>query len=285
MTDQTSQPADRGVALITGANTGIGLVTARELARRGHHVFIACRSPARAENALRELRAQVPDGRYELLALDLGDFDSVRSCVRQFEQRGLPLSLLINNAGVAGARGLTKSGFELGFGINHMGHFLLTQLLLPRLREGTPARIVTVASKAHYAADGIDFEAVRRKTKTITGYREYTVSKLANVLFNRELARRLDGTGIHSYALHPGVVATEIWREIPWPFRSFMTRNMLTPEQGAATTLYCALSEQAGRESGLYYDDCKPKQPGAAAANDQLASELWSRSEAWVNAG
>jgi len=179
------------VALVTGANTGIGRVTARELARQGAHVFIACRSAERAQPVVDEIRAIAGTGPVETLSLDLGDFASVRRCAQGFLGRGLPLHLLINNAGLAGARGSTASGFELAFGTNHMGHFLLTQLLLDRLKASAPARVVTVASKAHYRAPGIDWNAVRQPTKSATGLPEYGVSKLANVLFSAELARRL----------------------------------------------------------------------------------------------
>ncbi|HEX7479606.1 MAG TPA: SDR family NAD(P)-dependent oxidoreductase, partial [Polyangiales bacterium] len=235
-----SQPADkplRGrVALVTGANTGIGLVTARELARQGAHVFIACRSAERARPALAAIAADSGSSEVELLSLDLSDLASVRQCARSFLERGLPLHLLINNAGLAGTRGATKSGFELAFGVNHVGHFLLTELLLERIRSSAPARIVTVASQAHYRAKGIDWDAVRKPTRSITGVPEYGVSKLANVLFSAELGRRLQGSGVTTYSLHPGVVATDVWRSVPWPFRWLVTHNLLSPEQGAATT-------------------------------------------------
>lgn len=184
------------VVLITGANTGIGRVTARELARQGAHVFIACRSAERARAVVDENRAGDQRGSVELLNLDLGDLDSVRQCADTFLARGLPLHLLINNAGLAGARGMTQSGFELAFGVNHVGHFLLTQLLLERILASAPARIVTVASRAHYRATAMDWEALRRSTGSRTGLAEYGVSKLANVLFSAELSRRLKGTGV-----------------------------------------------------------------------------------------
>lgn len=160
------------VALVTGANTGIGRVTARELARRGAHVIAACRSRAKTEPVLEAIRAESGNSNVELVELDLADFGSVRACAESVLSRGLPLSLLINNAGVASARGKTKSGFELAFGVNHMGHFLLTQLLLGRIRESAPARIVTVASRAHYSVRALDFEAVREPTRTRTGIAE-----------------------------------------------------------------------------------------------------------------
>jgi retinol dehydrogenase-12 len=270
------------VALITGANTGIGYVTALSLARLGAHVFVACRSPERAEAAVARMQTEAPKSRIELLALDLSDLTSVRSCANEFLARELPLSLLINNAGVSGSRGLTASGFELAFGVNHIGHFLLTKLLLPRLREAAPARIITVASRAHRAARSIDWHAVRQRTRTRVAYTEYAVSKLANVLFNSELARQLAGSGITTYGLHPGVVASDMWRKVPWPVRPLIKLGMSSPEEGAATTLYCALSPEAGAQTGLYYDSGRISTPSRLARDAALAAELWKRSEEWV---
>lgn len=201
---------------------------------------------------------------------------------RGFLATGEPLHVLINNAGLAGQRGLTSSGFELAFGTNYVGPFLLTSLLLDRLRESAPARIVNVASAAHYRATGIDFSAVREPTKSLTGMSEYEVSKLANVLHAQELARRLDGTGVTTYALHPGVIASDIWRRVPWPARTLMKLRMRSPEQGAKTSLYCATSPDIANESGHYYDNAQRRQPGVAAT-PELADELWNRSTTWVS--
>ena len=153
------------------------------------------------------------------------------------------------------------------FGVNHLGHFALTSALLDRLAASAPARVVTVSSDAHYNARGIDFEALRRPARGITGLREYAVSKLCNVLFSQELARRTAGTGVRSYALHPGVVASDIWRRVPWPVRPLVTRRMLSVSEGAATSLYCATSPEVAEESGLFYDKCAhaPGQPGGDA--------------------
>ncbi len=282
MTPNTDRPLDGKVALVTGANTGIGRVTARELAARGAHVFIACRSADKARPVLDELRTQAGGAKVELLPLDLADLSSVRACAQAFLDRGLPLHLLVNNAGIAGARGQTPAGFELAFGVNHLGHFLLTQLLLDRLKQSVPSRIVTVASRAHTRVGGIDWEAVCQPTRARTGLPEYGVSKLANVLFSAELGRRLAGSGVSTYALHPGVVASDVWRSVPWPLRALMKLGMISTEQGALTTLYCATSPAAGRETGLYYDRCAPRTPSAAARDPMLGAELWRRSEAWV---
>lgn len=268
------------VALITGANTGIGRVTARRLAELGAHVFVACRSAQRAAAVIEEIRAG--GGSVEALQIDLADLGSVRACADAFLGRDRPLHLLVNNGGIAGGRGLTASGFELAFGVNHVGHFLLTRLLLERLRRSAPSRIVTVASRAHYRAGGIDWEAVRRPTASLTGWPEYQVSKLANVLFSAELARRLAGSGVTTGAVHPGVVASDIWRSVPWPIRPLIKLRMISSEDGARTTLHCATSAEAATQSGLYYDACRPRTPRERARDETLARELWSRTERWV---
>jgi retinol dehydrogenase-12 len=270
--------------LVTGANTGIGKETARALAARGARVFLACRSQDSGRRAIDEIAGETGSRSLELLSVDLGDLDSVRACAEAFLATGEPLQVLINNAGVAGQRGLTVSGFERMFGTNHVGPFLLTSLLLDRLRASAPARIVNVASVAHYDAPGIDWEAVRRPTRSLTGMREYSVSKLANVLHAQELARRLSGTGVTSCSLHPGVIASDIWRRVPWPLRPLMKRRMDTTEHGARTSLHCATAVEVADRSGQYYDDCRPRDP-AAVATVALASELWRRSSEWTAAG
>jgi retinol dehydrogenase 12 len=281
--NQTVSLAGR-VVLITGANTGIGLITARELAAQGAHVFIACRSRERGQEAINEIRSSTPNVNIELLVLDLGDLDSVRTCATTFLARDLPLHILINNAGLAGARGLSKSGFEMAFGVNHVGHFLFTQLLLDRIKQSAPARIVTVSSRAHTRVSGIDWNAVTKPTQTTTGFQEYGVSKLANLLFSAELGRKLVGTGVTTYALHPGVVASDVWRKVPWPFRTLMKLTMITVEEGAKTTIHCATSSDVANETGLYYDKRRVKEPTAVGQDAALAAELWRRSEAWVRA-
>lgn len=282
MTQAQTQLDARRVAFITGANTGIGRVTARELARKGFHVFVACRSRERTQALLDEVRGVAPEAKIEWLALDLGSLKSVRQCAQSFLARDLPLHLLINNAGLAGAKGQTEDGFELAFGVNHLGHFLLTQLLLDRIKGSAPARIVTVASRAHYRAKGFDWKALREPTRTGTAIDEYSVSKLANVLFSAELARRLQGTRVSCYSLHPGVVATEVWRSLPWPLDAFVKLFLISPDKGAATSLHCALAADLASETGLYYDDCRPRTPSRAARDVALAAELWQNSERWV---
>lgn len=268
--------------VITGANTGIGKVTATELARRGAHVILACRSLDKARPVVEQIQRETGNPRVELVRLDLADLASVRACAEELLARNIPIHGLINNAGLA-ARGQTKDGFELTFGTNHLGHYLLTRLLLPRLQEAGTARVVNVASDSHFGAKGIDWEAQRRPTKSRTALPEYAVSKLANVLFTKELARRLEGTGVTTYAVHPGVVATDVWRRIPMPFRWLVTRFMLTPEEGARATLVTATSPDLADQSGRYYTKGgKEKRPSHLADDAALARELWTRSAEWT---
>ena len=189
----------------------------------------------------------------------------------------------MNNAGVAGQRGETAQGFELAFGINHLGHFLLTTLLLDLLRDGGPSRVVNVSSDSHYSPKGIDFDALRQPTPSFTGMPEYGVSKLCNVLFTQELARRVPPSQVAAHSVHPGVIASEIWRRVPWPIRPVMKRFMKSPEEGAETTVWCATSPELDGVSGRFYVDCREKEPNPVAT-PELAAELWRRSEGWVAA-
>jgi retinol dehydrogenase 12 len=266
--------------IVTGANTGIGRATAEALAARGASLVLACRSEDKTRPVLDAIRLR--GGHVEFVPLDLGDFASVRACAGRIDAMGRPIDVLVNNAGVAGQRGATHDGYELAFGTNHLGHFLLTMLLFKRLREATEARIVNVASQAHYDARGIDFEAVKRPTKSFTALPEYAVSKLANVLFARECARRMQTSGIRSCSLHPGVVASDAWRRLPWPFRQIIKLGMISNEQGAQTTLHCVTTAEL--KSGAYYDHCREKVPSDLARDDSLAQTLWNKSVEFTGA-
>ena len=277
MTQQQQQTTN---AIVTGANTGIGRVTAIELARQGVRVILACRSEDRTRAVLEEIRGS--GGRAEFRPLDLADLRSVRACAAGLLGPGEPLHLLVNNAGLAGARGTTRDGFEIAFGTNHVGPYLLTRLLLPALERAAGARVVNVASEGHYRARGIDWGAVRAPTRSRTAFPEYCVSKLANVLFTRELARR-GPASVHTYCLHPGAVASEVWREVPWGLRQVLKLFLLSNEEGARTSLHCATALEVAGQTGLYYDKCREKQPSRVALDDALAGELWERSAAWTD--
>lgn len=272
--------------LVTGANTGIGKATANELARRGGRVILACRSEEKTAPVIDEIVASSANTAVELLPLDLADLTSVQKAAATLVERGDRIDVLIANAGVAGQRGLTAQGFELAFGINHLGHFLFTTQLLDHLRERanrTPARVVVVSSDSHYQAKGIDFDKLRQSTSTTTGLREYAVSKLANVLFAQELARRVPESELTVCSLHPGVIASDVWRRVPWPVRSIMKAFMKSPEQGATTSLYCATTEHLPGPNGGFYDNSRPKEPNPVAT-PELGAELWRRSEEWTAA-
>lgn len=273
---------EKRFAVITGANTGIGRATAEALAARGCSLVLAGRSAARTQPVLDAIRAA--GGEAQFVELHLGELKSVREGAAKILALGRPIDLLINNAGVAGGGPLTVDGFEPTFATNHLGHFLLTVLCMPRLKEAGRARIVNVASKAHYDAKGIDYAALREPTKSVVGLPEYAVSKLANVLFTCELARRVGPSGVHSYSLHPGVVASDIWRRVPWGLRSLVKLFMITNEEGAKTSLYCATSPEVAEHDGRYYDNCRERRPNALAQDAALARTLWEKSAEWTGA-
>ncbi|MBL0212317.1 MAG: SDR family NAD(P)-dependent oxidoreductase [Myxococcales bacterium] len=269
------------VVVITGANIGIGRAVAEAMADRGARLRLLCRSLDKAAPVVEELRARAGHDDVVAIACDLGSLATVRTAATALLARDEPLHVLVNNAGVAGQRGLTTDGFELHFGVNHLGHFLLTTLLLDRLRASAPARIVHVASGNHYKAPGLDWDAVQKPTVSITGLPEYGASKLANVLFSAELARRLAGTRVTTYAVNPGRVASNIWQRLPWPFRPLFKLTMLSTAEGAFSTIRAALDLEA--ESGRYFDRRAREQAPSAPAQDlALASELWERSLAWT---
>ena len=267
--------------LVTGANTGIGRATAHDLARRGGRVVMANRSQSKTEPVLRAITAETGNTQVEFLPLDLANLSSVQRAVGTLVERDEPIDVLIANAGLAGQQGVTAQGFELAFGTNHLGHFLFVTELLDLVRRNGQGRVVVVASDSHTSPKGIDFEAVTQPTATTTGMREYGVSKLANVLFAQELARREPEDRLLVRSLHPGVIASDVWRRVPWPVRPVMKLFMRSVEQGAQTTLHCATAEHVGGTNGCYMVKSKPKAP-SPVATPELAAELWRRSEEWV---
>ncbi len=260
------------VALVTGPGSGIGRATAVGLGRAGFHIIAAGRHPERIEPVIGEVASAGGSG--EFLELDLASLRSVSDAARRLRGADRPIDILVNNAGIGvNRRGLTEDGFEVHFGINHLGHHALTRDLGPVL--SARARVVSLTSGLHHRARGIDFERLRRPTKLI-GLAEYATSKLANVLFIRELARRRPG--LSAYAVHPGLVRTRL---IPGPVRVIPGTDMLTPEQGADTVLWCAISDEVASESGQYYQQRTRLLPSPWAQDDDLARELWVRSERW----
>jgi NAD(P)-dependent dehydrogenase (short-subunit alcohol dehydrogenase family)/pimeloyl-ACP methyl ester carboxylesterase len=272
---------DARTALVTGANSGIGRETALALAAQGWHLVLAGRSWPRTQPVLDAIAALpgAPSARFLPLALD--DLVSVRQASEAFLALGSPLDLLINNAGVAGTRGLTASGFEHAFGVNHIGHFALTLMLWPALRAAGHARVINVASRAHRWAGRWDWDQLRQPTRSWSGAPEYARSKLANVLFSAELARRARHTGISSFAVHPGVVHTDIWRRLPGPLRTLNRLRLIDARAGAQTSLHCAL-RASPQQSGLYFADCAPARTSKLGDDPVMARELWARSLRWL---
>lgn len=267
------------VAIVTGANTGIGKETARGLAEQKMKVVIAVRDVEKGEAARADIVETTGNADVIVLPLDLASRSSIEEFGRLFRERFDRLDILVNNAGVwTRNRAVSKEGFETTFGVNHLGTFLLTHELLPLLRASAPARIVVVSSDLHYRGKMV-WDDLQFEKRSFGGVTAYNQSKLANVLFTKALARRLAGTGITVNALHPGVVATELTRELPGVLRSLWNFFLLTPKQGAATTLHVALSEEGGKFTGEYFDKSRRK-TAAPAARDEVAQErLWALSE------
>ncbi|KPP77341.1 retinol dehydrogenase 13-like [Scleropages formosus] len=336
----------RKTVLITGANTGIGKETARDMARRGPpcggtfpaaapgaRVVMACRDLTRGEKAAEEIRSSTGNSEVVVQQLDLASFASVRQFAKRYSEQEERLDILINNAGVMMCpKGLTVDGFETQFAVNHLGHFLLTNLLLGKLQKSTPSRVITVSSLAHKGGK-IHFDDLSFSKTTYNSLTSYRQSKLANLLFARELARRLKGGGPHlghpprpqynythpshdrtvgpscfpgkrlvrkggaegiilsavcpgsgvmSFALHPGVIRTELGRHVE--LQNPLLKVLLyipaflllkTPWEGAQTSIYCAVTEGLEGKSGSYFSDCALKKPAPEAQDDLVALRLW----------
>ena len=265
--------------VITGANTGIGKETAVDLARRGARVIIGCRNIEKGKEALKEIQERSGNKDVFLEKLDLASLESVRTFADKILNSEPRLDILINNAGVmACPYQKTKDGFEMQFGVNHLGHFLLTMLLLDRLKRSQPSRIVNVSSSAHRMGSGkINFEDINYE-KSYNAWSAYFNSKLANVLFTRELSKRLEGTHVTVNALHPGVINTELQRHST--LAKFVTPLVgwyvyKTPEQGAQTSIHCAVSEEMEGVSGKYLRDCHIVEESKGAQDDDAAKKLW----------
>lgn len=290
MTDGTSMAGK--TCLITGANQGIGKETALALARMGATVVITARDAAKGAAALADIQQRSGSDRCSLMIVDFASFASIRQFVDEFTRTRPQLHVLVNNAGgYNSARTLTKDGFETTFGVNHLGYFVTTKLLLDTIKASAPARIVSVSSTAHEGAK-INFDDLQGE-RSFGGFGgAYGQSKLANVLFAYELARRLEGTGVTSNALHPGVVMTGFGRNnaglIGGVFAVFQTLGrpfLLTPERGARTSVYLASSPEVEGVTGRYFADCREKQSNAISRDQDVARRLWEISEAMVAAG
>ena len=268
---------------VTGANSGIGRALVEALAARGAQVVLATRSEERTRPVLRAIQSRYPAARAQWVSLDVSDLASVRRAAQEFLASGHPIDVLVNNAGIAGTRALSPDGFDLTYATNHIGPFLLTNLLLPRVRQSPQGRVVNVASGAHMIVKRIDWSVLeRRGTPKRSGFADYAVTKLMNVLHAKQLARRLAGTSVTTYALHPGAVASNIWRALPRPLQWFGKLFMLSNEQGAESPLYCATAPELAATTGRYYDRTREARPSPLAEDAALAQELWARTEALV---
>jgi NAD(P)-dependent dehydrogenase (short-subunit alcohol dehydrogenase family) len=273
--------------LITGGNAGIGKATAVELARRGAAVTITVRDRAKGRVAVDEIGAAT-GVEVAVAELDLSRLDSVRAFVAAYRASHDRLDVLVNNAGMlAGPRRETIDGFEWTIGVNHLGPFLVTNLLLELLRASTPSRIVNVASEAHRSARGGPDLDDLHLAQGYSGPRAYAASKAANILFTVELHRRLGGTGVTAVAVHPGVVATSFGTgsEGPWWMRPVMWAGrpfLRSPAKGAETSVFAATAAEAELARARYWADCAPRDPLPSATDPDRAARLWALSQELV---
>jgi NAD(P)-dependent dehydrogenase (short-subunit alcohol dehydrogenase family) len=271
------------VCVITGGTDGIGKAAALGLAAQGAKLLVHGRDPDKGARAVAEIKARSGNPAIEFLQADFSSLADVRRLAAAIMERAPRVDVLVNNAGgVWGKRAVSKDGYEMTFAVNHLAPFLLTHLLLDTLKSGTPSRIVTTASNAHRGARILfdDLQATRK----YSAMNAYGRSKLANILFTRALAKRLQGTVVTATCLHPGFVRTSFGREIavsPLLRRLFglISRFARSPEKGAETVVYLATSPQVEGASGGYYFDCKLTPPSLAAQDDSTAERLWQVSE------
>ncbi|XP_059473313.1 retinol dehydrogenase 12-like [Neocloeon triangulifer] len=271
-------------AVITGANTGIGYETAKDFVKRGAKVIMANRNVELSERAAEKLRQEVPNCNVRVVQLNLASLHSVKKCAEELLRSEPKINLLINNAGVMMCPYMTtEDGYEMQFQTNHLGHFLFTTLLLPRIKESAPARIVNVSSTAHLFGK-VKFDDLQSK-KSYSPTKAYGQSKLCNILFTSKLTDQLKDTGVVAYAVHPGVVSTELGRHLEGGTSWILNKldwAKKTPVEGAQTTLHCALDERLATQSGLYFSDCKPGKTSSRARNKADAQKLWEVSEELV---
>lgn len=267
------------VAIITGGNSGIGYETALELARKGAKVILGCRDETRGQKAANSIIKKTKNQSVSYMNLDLSSFKSVRKFVEEFKSLEIKLDILINNAGASGVhRDKTEDGIVRDMQVNHFGPFLLTVLLTPILIKSAPSRVIIVSSTYHRFGTINDLNTPHSYVRT------YCDSKLCNVLFSNELARRLDGTGVSVNCLHPGHVNTSFYRAtVLEKLRSLILYSFFkNPVEGAQTSIYLAVSDECDQETGKYFVDCKEGLMGLKARNEELAANMWELSEKMV---
>jgi len=272
--------------LITGASDGIGLHASRQIAEHGGHVVMVGRNPGKTAAALEQVQEAAPDARVESMLCDFASQASVRELAERVLAEQPRLDVLVNNAGTVYAeRTVTDDGIEATFAVNHLGGFLLTELLKERLIESAPARIVFTSSVGHHRGS-MDLDDPGFEHGGYQIMRAYGRSKLANILYARYLARELDGRGVTANAVHPGSVATGIWSRAPWFARPVLAvakrLAMVSPEEGAKTITYLATSPEVEGRTGGYYDKNRLTQPSDLALDDELGDRLYAESRRLV---
>jgi NAD(P)-dependent dehydrogenase (short-subunit alcohol dehydrogenase family) len=276
-------------ALVTGATTGLGLETARALAAAGAHVVISARTAERGDGALEAIRALVPEASVEAGVMELGSLTSVRTFADEVAARHGALHLLVANAGIMMVPfGRTEDGFELQFGTNHLGHFLLVSRLLPLLQAGAPSRVVVLSSGGH-AASGVDLDDPNYERRAYDKMGAYGQSKSANVLFAQELDRRYGPSGVHAFSVHPGMVRTDLGRHFTADdFGELKQRaarsggslpKSVGVEVGASTSVWAATDPELEGHGGAYLADCALARAASHATDPEVASALWALSE------
>jgi NAD(P)-dependent dehydrogenase (short-subunit alcohol dehydrogenase family) len=293
------------IAIVTGGSSGLGVETARALAEAGAHVILPVRSRAKGEKVAADIRSSTGNQNVELDDMDLGNFASVRAFAEKFLKSGRPLNLLINNAGImAVPERRIEGNIESQFGTNHLGHMLLTCTLVPALLKGTPARVVELSSLGHQAS-AINFDDPLYEHRPYDKWMAYSQSKRANVHFALELNRRLEKKGIFGFAVHPGLIFTELAREVPpadmqafgWADEKgnlLSQENFKTVQGGASTAVWCATSPLLAGGGGVYCEDCNIAEEvsvqemgahgvAAEARDPEAARRLWTLSEILLN--
>ncbi|KAK3894217.1 hypothetical protein Pcinc_002014 [Petrolisthes cinctipes] len=272
--------------IVTGGSAGIGLHTAEDLVRRGARVILACRNLEKACKVAAQLKAEASQGgEVAVRRLDTSDLNSVRTFAKEILDTETHIHVLINNAGIIAPpeKVMTNEGLELTMATNHFGHFLLTNLLLERLKQSAPSRIVNVSSLSHEGVSSLDLNSLNFEKEVYSQRVPYHRSKLCNVLFSLELARRLEGSGVTANSLHPGAVKTDIL--IPYHTIHGIILKLVfilwakDSELGAQTNIYLAVSEEVEGVSGRYFRDCKQVKPSKLARDKDLAKRLWEVSE------
>ena len=266
--------------MVTGSSSGIGKATALGLAKMGATVVMVCRDAVRGEAAMNKIRRKSSNENISLMMADLSSQQAIRKLAKDYAENHSKLHVLMNNAGVFLAkRQLTEDGIEMTFAVNHLAPFLLTNLLLPILKASAPSRIVTVASTAHFGAT-IEFDNLQGERR-YGGFSAYGRSKLANILFTYELARRLQGTGIMANCLHPGVVRTNLGKNSWWAFRLALflfAPFLLNPEKGARTSIYLASSPDLENVTGKYFVECKDAKSSKQSYDENVSRRFWDMS-------